>query len=116
MAFTHGDAALNGDRILIMDDSVQDCLSDSTVITFGPVTVDSIVPFVRIVLSTEDHGTFPAAYLDDFEQVIGFDSDEAMQKKWKAFIRKIDTETDDFSTVLKTIKAFLTEPFAMAAE
>lgn len=72
MAFTHGDAALNGDRILIMDDSVQDCLSDSTVITFGPVTVDSIVSFVRIVLSTEDHGTFPAAYLDDFEQVIGF--------------------------------------------
>ena len=72
MAFTHGDAALNGDRILIMDDSVQDCLSDSTVITFGPVTVDSIVPFVRIVLSTEDHGTFPAAYLDDFEQVICF--------------------------------------------
>ena len=54
--------------------------------------------------------------VDQFEQVIGFDTDEAMQKKWKAFIRKIDTETDDFSTVLKTIKAFLTEPFAMAAE
>ena len=54
--------------------------------------------------------------VDQFEQVIGFDSDEAMQKKWKAFVRKIDTETDDFSTVLKTIKAFLTEPFAMAAE
>ena len=54
--------------------------------------------------------------VEQFEQVIGFDSDEAMQKKWKAFIRKIDTETDDFSTVLKTIKAFLTEPFAMAAE
>ena len=53
--------------------------------------------------------------LEQFEQVIGFDSDEAMQKKWKAFVRKIDTETDDFSTVLKTIKAFLTEPFAMAA-
>ena len=53
--------------------------------------------------------------VEQFEQVIGFDSDEAMQKKWKAFVRKIDTEPDDFSTVLKTIKAFLTEPFAMAA-
>ena len=53
--------------------------------------------------------------VEQFEQVIGFDSDEAMQKKWKAFVRKIDTETDDFSTVLKTIKAFLAEPFAMAA-
>lgn len=52
--------------------------------------------------------------VDQFEQVIGFDSDEAMQKKWKAFVRKIDTETDDFSTVLITIKAFLAEPFAMA--
>lgn len=52
--------------------------------------------------------------VDQFEQVTGFDSDEAMQKKWKAFVRKIDTETDDFSTVLKTIKAFLTEPFTMA--
>ena len=43
--------------------------------------------------------------VEQFEQVIGFDSDEAMQKKWKAFVRKIDTETDDYSTVLKTIKA-----------
>ena len=54
--------------------------------------------------------------VEQFEQVIGFDSDEAMQKKWKAFVRKIDTETDDFSTVLITIKAFLAEPFAMAAD
>lgn len=54
--------------------------------------------------------------VDQFEQVISFDSDEAMQKKWKAFTRKIDTETDDFSTVLNTIKAFLAEPFAMAVE
>lgn len=37
-----------------------------------------------------------------------------MQKKWKAFCRKIDTKTDDFNTVLKTIKAFLIEPFIAA--
>ena len=49
-----------------------------------------------------------------FEQVMNFDADEGMQKKWKAFTRKIDTETDDFSTVLNTIKTFLTEPFVMA--
>lgn len=46
-----------------------------------------------------------------FEQVMSFDDDDAMQKKWKAFTRKIDTKTDDYSTVLKTIKAFLTKPF-----
>ena len=38
--------------------------------------------------------------------------DDAMQKKWKAFCRKIDTKTDDFDTVLRTIKVFLTKPYA----
>lgn len=41
-----------------------------------------------------------------------FDDDEAMQKKWKAFCRKIDTKTDSYSTVLRTIRAFLTKPIA----
>ena len=50
-----------------------------------------------------------------FEQVMTFDNDDVMQKKWKAFIRKIDTKTDDYSTVLKTIKEFLTKPFTAAA-
>lgn len=54
--------------------------------------------------------------IEQFEQVLTFGSDDSMQKKWKAFCRKIDTKTDDYNTVLKTIKAFLTEPFAAAAE
>lgn len=54
--------------------------------------------------------------VEQFEQVIGFADDDAMQKKWKAFVRKIDTKTDDYSTVLQTIKAFLAKPFAAAAE
>ena len=45
-----------------------------------------------------------------FEQVMTFDNDDAMQKKWKT-----DTKTDDYSTVLKTIKEFLTKPFTAAA-
>lgn len=53
---------------------------------------------------------------EQFEQVMGFDADTAMQKKWKAFVRKIDTKTDDYSTVLKTIKAFLAKPFTTAVE
>lgn len=52
--------------------------------------------------------------VEQFEQVMGFDNDTVMQKKWKAFVRKIDTKTDDYSTVLKTIKAFLTKPFTAA--
>lgn len=52
--------------------------------------------------------------IEQFEQMLEFDSDDAMQKKWKAFIKKINTKTDDFKTVLKTIKLFLTEPYTMA--
>jgi hypothetical protein len=39
-----------------------------------------------------------------------------MQKKWRAFCRKTDIKTDDYSTVLKTIKVFLEKPFAAAVE
>ena len=54
--------------------------------------------------------------VEQFEQVMAFDDDEAMQKKWKAFCRKIDTKTDDYSTVLRTIKDFLTKPFTAAVK
>ena len=55
--------------------------------------------------------------LDGFtEPTMAFDSDETMQKKWKAFVCKIDTKTDVFSTVLKTIETFLSEPFIAAME
>jgi len=49
--------------------------------------------------------------VNQFEQVMAFDDDEAMRKKWKTFVRKTDAKTDDYSTVLRTIKTFLTKPF-----
>lgn len=45
-----------------------------------------------------------------FEQLMTFDADATMQKKWKAFTRKTAIETDDFGTVLKVIHSFLSEP------
>ena len=54
--------------------------------------------------------------VEQFEQVMAFDGDEAMRKKWKAFCRKTDIKTDDYSIVLKAIKSFLSEPFAAAVE
>ena len=54
--------------------------------------------------------------IEQFEQMLEFHSDDAMQKKWKAFIKKINTKTDDFETVLKTIKLFLAEPFIAIME
>ena len=50
--------------------------------------------------------------IEQFEQMCEFGSDAAMQKKWKAFAQKINTKTDDFETVLHTIKKFLTEPYS----
>lgn len=52
--------------------------------------------------------------LERFLQVTAFDDDEAMQKKWRAFVHKIDSKKDNYSTVLKTIKDFLTKPFTAA--
>lgn len=52
--------------------------------------------------------------MEQFEQVIAFDGDNDMQKKWKAFCRKIDTKTDSFDVVLRTIKEFLAEPLSAA--
>ena len=52
--------------------------------------------------------------LEQFEQMLEFSSDDTMQQKWKAFCRRINSETEDFATVLKTIKVFLTEPYTLA--
>lgn len=54
--------------------------------------------------------------VEQFKQILTFGNDDAMQKKWKAFCKKIDTKTDDYNTVLRTIKAFLTEPFTAAVK
>ncbi len=54
--------------------------------------------------------------VEQFDQVMAFGGDDGMQKKWKAFCRKIDTKTDDFSTVLRTIQGFLTDPYEAAVE
>ena len=54
--------------------------------------------------------------VEQFEQVMDFGSDAEMQKKWNAFCRKINTRTDDFDTVLRMIKAFLTGPYMAAVE
>lgn len=51
---------------------------------------------------------------EQFEQVMSFNNDEAMQKKWDAFVRKIETKTDDFGKVIETINLFLAEPFKAA--
>lgn len=67
---------------------------------------------LRKTFENREH-TFTA---EQFEQVMGFDEDDAMQKKWKTFAHKIDTKTDDYSTVLKTIKVFLGKPFTAAIE
>lgn len=54
--------------------------------------------------------------MEQFEQVMAFGDDEGMQKKWKAFSKKIGTESEEFSTVLSVIRTFLTEAFAKAIE
>lgn len=52
--------------------------------------------------------------VEQFEQVMSFDADDLMQRKWKAFIKKIDAKTDDFSEVINTIDDFLRFPIETA--
>ena len=54
--------------------------------------------------------------VEQFEQVMAFENDEAMQKKWKAFCRKIDAKTDSYSIVLRTISSFLRTPIVAAID
>ena len=67
---------------------------------------------LRKTFANRNH-TFTVA---QFEQITAFDGDDAMQKKWRAFCRKTDIKTDDYSTVLQTIKVFLEKPFTAAVE
>lgn len=48
----------------------------------------------------------PVFTLEQFEKLVSFADDSAMQKKWNVICHKIDTKTDDFSTVLETIEVF----------
>lgn len=48
---------------------------------------------------------------EQFKQVMAFDKDPAMQKKWKAFTKKISTGSVDFSEVLSTIQKFIQPPY-----
>ena len=67
---------------------------------------------LKKTFSNREHSFSP----EQFKQVMSFADDAAMQKKWKAFVRKINTKTDDYSTALKTIQNFLEQPFIAAAE
>ena len=49
--------------------------------------------------------------IEQFEQILTFDKDDGMKKKWKAFIKKIDIEMNEFSVILQSIKEFLCEPY-----
>ena len=54
--------------------------------------------------------------VEQFKQMIAFAEDAEMQKKWKAFVCKINTKTDNFSVVLNIINIFLAKPFESATE
>ena len=50
-----------------------------------------------------------------FAQMLSFASDEMMQRKWTAFCKKIHS-AEPFSAALKTIDAFLSQPFQAAVQ
>jgi len=53
--------------------------------------------------------------IEQFDQMLSFSADDAMQKKWTAFCKKVNTESK-FDTVLETIRMFLFPPYQSAVE
>lgn len=51
--------------------------------------------------------------VEQFHQMLSFDKDESMNKKWNSFLRKINEDTD-FSVVLNRIDLFLSSPVTAA--
>lgn len=51
--------------------------------------------------------------IEQFDQMLSFSADDAMQKKWTAFCKKVNTESD-FDAVLETIRTFLLHPYQAA--
>ena len=51
--------------------------------------------------------------IEQFDQMLSFSTDDAMQKKWTAFCKKVNTESN-FDTVLETIRMFLLQPYQAA--
>lgn len=48
--------------------------------------------------------------IEQFDQMLSFSGDDAMQKKWAAFCKKVNTESN-FESILETIRAFLLQPY-----
>lgn len=48
--------------------------------------------------------------IEQFDQMLSFSADDAMQKKWMAFCKKVNAESN-FDTVLETIRMFLLPPY-----
>lgn len=53
--------------------------------------------------------------IEQFDQMLSFSTDDAMQKKWTAFCKKVNTESN-FDTVIETIRLFLLPPYQAAVE
>ena len=49
--------------------------------------------------------------IEQFQQVMTFDSDDGMRKKWKAFTKKIDVRMGEFPEILQAINSFLGKPY-----
>ncbi len=48
--------------------------------------------------------------IEQFDQMLSFANDDAMQKKWTAFCKKVNTE-NNFDTVLEALYMFLLPPY-----
>ena len=72
MTFTHGFATFDQDVVGIVDDPVHDRFRDRA--AFSQFRIDTGIPFLVVVLSTEDHRSLRAVYsgLNDLKKIVSF--------------------------------------------
>ena len=58
-----------------MDDAVHNSLGNGTAVI--RVGINALIPFIRVVLGTEDGRILVAAHLNNLQQVVGFLSSQA---------------------------------------
>lgn len=72
---------------------------------------DTLAEAMRKTFANRNHNFT----MEQFNQVIAFGEDEAMQKKWQAFAKKINANAD-FKTILNTINTTIFKPFMLSFE
>ena len=90
----------------ILDSRMKDYYDLYYILTHFDFDKDVLTEAMRKTFENRNHHFT----MEQYDQVMSFGEDEAMNKKWNAFIKKIDSDSVDYKEILKVIENHLREP------